>query len=129
MHKQALTAGLLFAMLAVVLGAFGAHSLKSSLSEKMLQIFETGVRYQFYHSFALIIAGILHASYPAKQVRLAATFFIIGILLFSGSLYAMALLSINSVGIGPIGIVTPIGGLFFILGWLFLLLGINKQKA
>jgi uncharacterized membrane protein YgdD (TMEM256/DUF423 family) len=129
MHKQALTAGLVFAMLAVILGAFGAHSLKDSLSEKMLQIFETGVRYEFYHSFALIVAGILYASYPARQIKLATTFFIIGIFLFSGSLYAMALLSINSVGIGPIGIVTPIGGLFFILGWVFLVLGINKKNA
>lgn len=129
MHKQSLTAGALFAMLAVALGAFGAHSLKEVLSEKMLQIFETGVKYQFYHSIGLLITGILYASYPHKQIKLAGTFFITGILLFSGSLYAMAFLSINSVGIGPVGIITPIGGLFFIAGWLFLLLGINKKKA
>jgi uncharacterized membrane protein YgdD (TMEM256/DUF423 family) len=129
MYKQALTTGALLAMLAVVLGAFGAHTLKDSLSEKMLQIFETGVRYQFYHSFALLITGMLYASFPNKNIKLAVTFFIIGIVLFSGSLYAMALLSINSVGIGPIGIITPIGGLFFIIGWIMLFLGINKKTA
>jgi len=129
MHKQSLTAGAVFAMLSVILGAFGAHSLKDVLSEKMLQIFETGVRYEFYHSIALLIAGILYGSFPYKHIKLAGTFFITGILLFSGSLYAMAMLSINSVGIGPIGIITPIGGLFFILGWLFLLLGINKKTT
>jgi len=127
MYKQALTAGVLFAMLAVILGAFGAHALKAKLATDMLQIFETGVRYQFYHSFALLVSGILFSSFPIKSIKLAATCFIIGIVLFSGSLYAMALLSINSVGIGPIGILTPIGGLFFIIGWILLFLGIIRK--
>ncbi len=129
MYKPALTAGALFAMLAVVLGAFAAHGLKAMLSADMLLVFETGVRYQFYHSFALLITGILFSSFPYKNIRLAATFFITGIILFSGSLYAMAFLSISGTSIGPVGIVTPIGGLFFILGWLFLFLGIIRKKA
>ncbi len=129
MYKQALTAGLLFAMLAVIFGAFGAHALKARLTADMLQVFETGVRYQFYHSFALLAAGILYMSYPHKNIRLAATMFIIGIVLFSGSLYAMALLSIGGTGIGPAGVITPIGGLFFILGWLLLLLGVTGSKS
>ena len=124
-----MTAGVLFAALAVILGAFGAHALKAKLSVEMLQVFETGVRYQFYHSFALLITGILFSAFPFNGVKLAATFFIIGILLFSGSLYAMSLLSINGTGIGPIGIITPIGGLFFILGWILLFLGIIRKKA
>jgi uncharacterized membrane protein YgdD (TMEM256/DUF423 family) len=128
MYKQAITAGSLFAALAVILGAFGAHALKAKLPPDQLQVFETGVRYQMYHSFALLVTGIVYASFPFKQLRLATTFFIIGILLFSGSLYTMALLSIQGVGIGPVGILTPIGGLFFILGWLFLMLGTLKKQ-
>lgn len=129
MYKPAMTSGALFATLAVILGAFGAHALKAKLSVEMLQVFETGVRYHFYHSFALLITGIAYLSYPDKNLRLASSFFIIGILLFSGSLYAMALLSINGASIGPIGIVTPIGGLFFILGWILLFWGIIRKKA
>ena len=127
MYKPAMTAGTLFAALAVILGAFGAHALKAKLPADQLQVFDTGVRYHFYHSFALLITGIAYLSYPFKQVRLASTFFIIGIVLFSGSLYAMSLLSIQGVGIGPVGIITPIGGLFFILGWICLFLGVIKK--
>ena len=129
MYKPALTAGALFAMLSVILGAFAAHGLKTMLSADMLQVFETGVRYQFYHSFALLITGILFSAFPFKNIRIAASFFIIGIVLFSGSLYAMAFLSISGTSIGPVGVVTPMGGLFFILGWLFLFLGTLKKKA
>lgn len=129
MYKQAMTTGAFFAALAVVLGAFGAHALKAQLPADQLQVFETGVKYQFYHSFALLVTGIAYASYPFKSIRLATVFFIIGIVLFSGSLYAMSLLSIKGVGIGPVGIITPIGGLFFILGWLFLLLGVVKKPV
>jgi uncharacterized membrane protein YgdD (TMEM256/DUF423 family) len=128
MYKQALTAGALFAMLAVILGAFGAHALKVRLTPEQLAVFETGVRYQFYHSFALIVAGMLYASYPAKQIKLATTFFIIGILGFSGSLYAMTALALNGGSIGAAGVITPIGGLFFILGWLFTFLAIIKKN-
>jgi len=128
MHKPAITSGALFAGLAVVFGAFGAHALKAKLPIDQLAIFQTGVQYQYYHSFALLITGILFSAYPVKQLKLATIFFIVGILLFSGSLYAMALLSMNSVGIGPVGIITPIGGLFFTLGWLSILFGILKRN-
>jgi len=127
MYKPAMTTGALFAMIAVMLGAFGAHSLKAILPPDQLTVFETGVRYQFYHSLALFIAGIAYLGYPQKQIKLAATFFTVGILLFSGSLYAMALLSTGGVSIGPVGIITPIGGLFFIMGWIALFLGISKK--
>ena len=130
MNKQALIAGTIFAGLAVIFGAFGAHTLKETfhMPADQLGIFDTGVRYQFYHSLALLITGMLFASFPNKQVKLAAIFFIIGIVLFSGSLYAMCMLRINGVGMGPVGIITPIGGLFFIAGWASLLTGILKQK-
>ncbi len=129
MNKKALTSGAFFAMLAVVLGAFGAHALKEKLPAEMLQAFETGVRYQFYHSFALLVSGIIYQAFPNKNLKLAITFFIIGIGLFSGSLYVMALLSMNGMSIGQAGIITPIGGLFFILGWVLMLLGVVKKNS
>ncbi len=128
MHKPALKAGALFAGLAVIFGAFGAHALKAKLAPDQLAVFQTGVQYQFYHSFALLLTGVIFSTFPVKQVKLAGTFFIIGILLFSGSLYAMSLLSISGISLGPVGIITPIGGLMFILGWVFLFLGIAKNK-
>lgn len=129
MYKPALITGILLAALAVILGAFGAHALKQVLTEVQLQTFETGVRYQFYHSFALLVTGILFSSFPHKAVKLASTFFIIGIILFSGSLYALTLLKMNGqVGLGGLGMLTPIGGLFFIAGWLSLCAGIAGKK-
>lgn len=129
MYRKALVAGSVFAALAVILGAFGAHALKQVLEPDQLQTFETGVKYQFYHSFALLATGIIYASFPFKQVKLASTFFITGILLFSGSLYAITLLKMNGqVGLGGVGIITPIGGLFFIAGWLLLTMGILKKN-
>jgi uncharacterized membrane protein YgdD (TMEM256/DUF423 family) len=128
MYKPALTSGALFAAIAVILGAFGAHALKQVLTPELLQTFETGVRYEFYHAFALLATGIIYAFTPNKQLKLASTFFIIGILLFSGSLYALTMLKMNgAVGLGGVGILTPIGGLFFILGWLMLLMGVMKK--
>ncbi len=123
-----MTAGALFAALAVILGAFGAHALKALLSTEQLLVFETGVRYQFYHSFALLVTGISFSYFPNKNIKLAATFFIIGILLFSGSLYAMTILSIIGKSIGTVGVITPMGGFCFIIGWILLFLGIIKKN-
>ena len=130
MYKPALTAGALFAALAVIFGAFGAHTLKEAflMPPDQLAIFDTGVRYQFYHSLGLILTGIIFSSFPVKQLKLATTFFVIGIVLFSGSLYAMTLLHLSGIGLGPVGIITPIGGLCFIVGWTLLLFGIIKKK-
>jgi uncharacterized membrane protein YgdD (TMEM256/DUF423 family) len=129
MHRPAITSGALIGAMEVVLGAFGAHALRSLLTLEQLQTFETGVRYQFYHCFALIICGLLYAHAPLRQIKLAATFFLIGIVLFSGSLYAITLLKLNGqVGLGGVGILTPIGGVFFILGWLFVFAGVIKKK-
>ncbi len=128
MYKPALNMGTIFAALAVILGAFGAHALKNMLPDDQLKIFETGVRYQFYHSFALIITGITYQFIPAKQFKVATILFLIGILFFSGSLYAMSILTSKGISIGMAGIITPIGGLFFIAGWCCFLLGINNKK-
>lgn len=125
MHKYFLTWAALFGVLAVALGAFGAHSLKEILPPSSLATFETGVKYQFYHTFALLASGVLYERFPGKWLRSAGYCFIAGIILFSGSLYVLAfLVASGNVGLRNVGIVTPIGGLFFIAGWIFLLLGI-----
>lgn len=129
MNKPALAAGTLFAALAVVLGAFGAHALKAKLSPDMLAVFETGVRYQFYHSFGLMITGICYGMSQFKNVKAITALFISGIALFSGSLYAIVFLSISGTSIGPAGILTPIGGLCFIIGWILLFLGLIKKGS
>jgi uncharacterized membrane protein YgdD (TMEM256/DUF423 family) len=130
MFKPALSLGAFFAGLGVILGAFGAHGLKKFLDIDQLQIFETGVRYQMYHAFALLITGVAFQYAPFKPLKLATAFFLIGILLFSGSLYSMTFLKIQGqVGLGGLGIITPIGGVFFILGWLMLMLGVVRRKA
>jgi uncharacterized membrane protein YgdD (TMEM256/DUF423 family) len=125
MHKGFLKTAFLFALTAVALGAFGAHALKKIVTESALQTFETGVKYQFYHAIAIAIAAILYKSFPNPKTILAARFFTIGILLFSGSLYALALM-------GPayalIGIITPFGGLSFMIGWITLLLSVHFTK-
>lgn len=128
MHKPAIIAGALFAAIAVITGAFGAHALKSVLQPDQLQTFETAVKYQFYHSFALLVTGIAYGFSPSKQLKWATVFFVIGVILFSGSLYALVLLKATmSVGIGGLGILTPIGGLFFIMGWFSLLWSATKR--
>ncbi|MBS1614995.1 MAG: DUF423 domain-containing protein [Bacteroidetes bacterium] len=127
MYKPALLAGCFFAGLAVVLGAFGAHALKAQLDPQQLAIYEKGVTYQFYHSLALLAVGILFSSIPVAGLRWASWLFVAGIILFSGSLYLLAILLSKGVSIGPAGIITPIGGLCFISGWLLLLLSILKK--
>lgn len=128
MYRQALVSGALLAALAVILGAFGAHALKAMVTPEKLLVFETGVRYHFYHSLALLATGIIYGHFPAKQLRIATGLFITGIALFSGSLYGMVFVSISGGSLGPLGIITPIGGLFFIAAWIMLALGITSAK-
>jgi uncharacterized membrane protein YgdD (TMEM256/DUF423 family) len=129
MHKNYLKTACLLGVLSVALGAFAAHTLKNSISAYALNIFETGVRYQFYHAFALLITGILYKDYPNKFTRWAGILFITGILLFSGSLYILTYVKGAVIpGYDWIGAVTPGGGLAFILGWIFLFLGCSGKK-
>jgi uncharacterized membrane protein YgdD (TMEM256/DUF423 family) len=110
-------------MLAVGLGAFGAHSLADMLTAtKRLDVYKTAVAYHFYHVFALLATGILMMSNPDKKLSYASWCFFIGVILFSGSLYLICMLDTRS-----IGIVTPIGGVFFLVGWLMLLLACLKK--
>ena len=118
----------LLALLAVALGAFGAHGLKAILSAEQLHTFEIGVRYQFYHSLGLFLVGLLFFQKTSRWLRYAGNAFIGGILLFSGSLYLLACNSVLGIEswkwLGPI---TPLGGLLFILGWLFIFIAFSKK--
>lgn len=108
--------GVILAMLSVVLGAFAAHGLKSRLQNDRIETFQTGAQYQMYHALALITVGIVARMVPSGGLSLlsgAGWLFIVGIVLFSGSLYALSL-----TGRRALGAITPIGGLCFIVGWL-----------
>lgn len=102
--------------LAVSLGAFAAHGLKSALSEDLLNIFQTGVQYHMYHTLALLAVGVLSLYFPTQTgLRIAGFLFLAGIIIFSGSLYVLAL-----TGIRWLGAITPLGGIAFLAGWALL---------
>jgi uncharacterized membrane protein YgdD (TMEM256/DUF423 family) len=107
-------------LLAVVFGAFGSHSLRGLLNPELYHAWQTAIEYQFYHTLALFLCSFI----PKKRVwyQRPEFWFLAGIICFSGSIYLLALLSLKSIHANGIGILTPIGGLFFILGWLSLLL-------
>jgi len=130
MHKNFLIAAAIFGALAVALGAFGAHGLeKITTDEKILHGFQTGVQYQMYHALALLAVAITFEKFPNRWIKWAGNSFIIGIILFSGSLYLLSYLKVQeNNAVKFVGPVTPIGGIFFIAGWLFLLTGIFNKK-
>ncbi|USE36539.1 DUF423 domain-containing protein [Endozoicomonas sp. SCSIO W0465] len=111
---NALFVGAIGGMTAVALSAFAAHGLKGVLSERAMAIFQTAADYQFYHSLALVFVALLGVNYPAsKKLKWSVGLFTAGIVLFSGSLYLLSLTDIHW-----LGMVTPLGGVSFILGWL-----------
>jgi len=125
MAKTCIVVGALAGLMAVVLGAFGAHALRGQIDETQLVAFNTGAQYQMYHALALLMVGMLAYLFPAqKMLRWSGGFFIAGMILFSGSLYALALTQIK--WFGP---VTPIGGTAFMVGWLLLALAATKFKT
>jgi len=111
--RHFLLIGAVAGFLGVALGAFGAHGLRGRLSPEMLQVFETGVRYHLYHALALVATAALMGRLDNSRLLLAAGWsFTAGIVLFSGSLYALSL-----TGITILGAITPLGGLAFLAGW------------
>jgi uncharacterized membrane protein YgdD (TMEM256/DUF423 family) len=111
------------AMLTVTLGAFGAHALKARFSESLLKVYHTGVEYHFYHALGLILIGIIAMnSQPNIWLKNSGWMMFAGIILFSGSLYLLSILNIRW-----LGMITPLGGLLFILAWLSLCIAIFKQ--
>lgn len=115
MDRTFLVIGALSAFLGVAAGAFGAHSLRERLTADMLAIFETGARYQMYHAFALIAVAWAQSRWPGSLLTTSGWLFVLGTLLFSGSLY---LLSLS--GVRWLGAITPLGGVAFLGGWLLL---------
>lgn len=130
MHKNYLIAAAIFGGLGVALGAFGAHGLeKITTDEKILHGFQTGVQYQIFHALALLAVAIIFEKSPNHWIKWAGRCFIMGIILFSGSLYLLTFLKTQeSSAVKIVGPVTPLGGIFFIAGWLFLLMGVAKKK-
>jgi uncharacterized membrane protein YgdD (TMEM256/DUF423 family) len=115
--------GAVASFVGVALGAFGAHALRARLSADHLAAFETGVRYQLLHALALVLVGLLIARRPARITTAAGWCFTLGIVLFSGSLYILTL-----TGTAAVGVVTPLGGLFFLAGWACLALSGGRAE-
>jgi uncharacterized membrane protein YgdD (TMEM256/DUF423 family) len=129
MHKSFLVSGIVLAGLAVALGAFGAHGLKKVVDEQSVEVFKTGVQYQFYHALALILTSILSIHFSSQQIKWAGNLFIGGIILFSGSLYAITAFKTMELTVPKfIGPITPVGGLLFIAGWISLLIAVIKKN-
>ncbi|MDB6060035.1 MAG: hypothetical protein JWM78_138 [Verrucomicrobiaceae bacterium] len=124
MAKIYLLIGALNGFIAVALGAFGAHGLKQRLSADLLAVYQTGVQYHFYHTFALLIAAALMLYWPQNNLlRWSALLFCVGIVIFSGSLYVLSL-----TGIRWLGAVTPLGGVAFLAGWIALAVAVWKAE-
>lgn len=115
MAKVMVALGALFGFLGVAAGAFGAHALEDRLDPRMLEIFETGARYQMYHALALVLIGLLAHVSPRAGFEHAGWAMVAGIVIFSGSLFALAL-----TGVKVLGAITPIGGTALLVGWVLL---------
>src|SRR5262245_21977340 len=113
MDKTFMFVGALMGGIGVALGAFGAHGLRGRLSPEMLAVFETGVRYHMYHALAILATAAIMPRIDGRSVVVAGWAFTMGILLFSGSLYALALS-----GVTVLGAITPLGGVAFLVGWI-----------
>ncbi len=126
--KLFLIIGTVLAGLAVALGAFGAHGLKKLVDAETVGIYQTGVQYQMYHALALIVVGILAQRMETSLINYAGFFFIGGIVCFSGSLYLLSSFkAMNRIVPTFVYPITPLGGLLFILGWIFLLFALLKK--
>lgn len=129
MHTFFLKIAALLGALSVAAGAFGAHGLKKILDDKYLAIFETAVRYQFFHVFALLAVGILFKEFPNNYLLWSGRLFCYGILIFCGSLFLMTILEASGQhGFKWLGAITPLGGLCLIAGWVLLALGIVSKS-
>ncbi len=123
MAKFYLLLGSINALLVVLIGAFAAHGLKARLTVENMAIFQTGVQYHFYHAVGLILVGLIAWHIPTSPyLRWSAWLMITGIILFSGSLYVLSITNIRW-----LGMITPVGGMAFIIAWLLLSIGIIKS--
>ena len=127
MDRKIIATAAVLGMTSVILGAFGAHALKSLLEAEKIVTFETGVRYQMYHSLLLLFVGATSVI-SAKAKKNIYFLCLIGILLFSGSIYLLATDSLNSINFKAIGFITPIGGLLLIVAWVVLFFDILRKR-
>lgn len=116
MNRKIAISGMIITAVTIAIGAFGAHGLRNLVDVDALNTFEVGVRYQMYHALAIVLLGFV--SSPNRLKRIVFTFFVLGILFFSGSIYLLSLNAVLPFDAAKIGFITPIGGLMFILGWL-----------
>ncbi len=127
MDRKILSTGAILGMTAIILGAFGAHALKKTLSIEQLVTFETGVRYQMYHALFLLFIGLIK-NVPQRAKKTIYFLVLFGVILFSGSIYLLATNSLTSFDFKIIGFLTPIGGLLLITAWVFLLINFMNKK-
>jgi uncharacterized membrane protein YgdD (TMEM256/DUF423 family) len=128
MNRKIILVGSIFGVLAIILGAFGAHALKALLNENQLISFETGVRYQMYHALFLLFLGTT-SFVTEKAKKMIFYMVILGVFIFSGSIYLLATNDLISIDFKFLGPITPIGGLLLIGAWTALFLNILKQKG
>lgn len=127
MNKRIIITAACFGVIAVILGAFGAHVLKKLITVEQLETWHTAVQYHFYHTLALLFLSTF-ARFKNNLINISSYCFVLGIVFFSGSLYLISLKDVFELNTKFLGPITPIGGLFFILGWLGLLLAAIKDK-
>lgn len=128
MNKKLLITGAVMGVLGIVLGAFAAHGLEKLVDEKAIESFNTGVRYQMYHAFLLLIIGA--TDFLTKKFKsLVYVFILSGVVLFSGSIYGLATNPLSSFDFKTIAMVTPLGGLLLIFGWILMLIGTIKGNG
>lgn len=128
MNKNIVITAICLIVIAIVLGAFGAHSLKKMINTEMLSTFEVGVRYQMYHGLALLVIGLnaVKLKFPVKSLSVL---MILGTLLFSGSIYMLSIEEIMNTSMKFLGPITPIGGSILIISWIIFLIKIVKSKG
>ena len=128
MNKKILVTGAFFGVLGIILGAFASHGLKELISAEAIQSFDTGVRYQMYHAFLLLLIGsaTFLKEKPKKTIFIL---LVIGVFLFSGSIYGLSTNELTAFNFKSIALITPIGGLLLILGWLIMLINLLKMKG
>lgn len=121
-QKWMLCLGALSACIAVIIGSFGSHYFKGKLDDYSLQVYEIGVKYQFYHSLAILVIALTSLFFTGFLVKFSAWLMMVGVIIFSGSLYTLAITGVKSWGA-----ITPIGGLFFIISWLAYIIGVIRS--
>ncbi len=127
MNKTILITGTVAALLAVVLGAFGAHGLEKLVDAGGIDSFVTGVRYQMYHAIVCLVLGTMTLLSETSKKRIF-YFFLSGMILFSGSIYLLVIDEVLGISLSAIGFITPLGGLLLILGWIFFLIALIRVK-